>query len=114
MNKPYSLCREKAVSGGVRFSALFTFMGLKRVAVERVEAGDIVAFSGLENLNIGDTVSDLVNPLPLPRITVDEPTVSMIFYVNNGPLAGREGKYLTSRHLRNGWIVKRSATWPSG
>ncbi len=100
MNKSYSLCGEKAVTTGVRFSALYTFVGLKKVSVEKVEAGDIVAFAGLDNLNIGDTISDLLNPQPLPRIKVDEPTVSMIFYVNNGPFAGREGKYLTSRHIR--------------
>ena len=100
MQRAYSLCREHAVTAGVRFSALYTFAGLKKITVDRVEAGDIVAFAGVENLNIGDTVSDLTNPLPLPRIRVDEPTVSMIFYVNSGPLAGREGKYLTSRHLR--------------
>jgi GTP-binding protein len=100
MNKSYSLCGEKAVTAGVRFSALYTFVGLKKVAVEKVEAGDIVAFAGLSNLNIGDTISDLLDPQPLPRIKVDEPTVSMIFYVNNGPFAGREGKYLTSRHIR--------------
>jgi GTP-binding protein len=100
MNKSYSLCGEKTVTTGVRFSALYTFVGLKKVAVEKVEAGDIVAFAGLSNLNIGDTISDLLDPQPLPRIKVDEPTVSMIFYVNNGPFAGREGKYLTSRHIR--------------
>jgi GTP-binding protein len=100
MNKSYSLCGEKSVTTGVRFSALYTFVGLKKVAVEKVEAGDIVAFAGLSNLNIGDTISDLLDPQPLPRIKVDEPTVSMIFYVNNGPFAGREGKYLTSRHIR--------------
>ena len=100
MNKSYSLCGEKSVTTGVRFSALYTFVGLKKVAVEKVEAGDIVAFAGLSNLNIGDTISDLLDPRPLPRIKVDEPTVSMIFYVNNGPFAGREGKYLTSRHIR--------------
>jgi len=100
MNKSYSLCGEKAVTTGVRFSALYTFVGLKKVAVDKVEAGDIVAFAGLSNLNIGDTVSDLADPQPLPRIKVDEPTVSMIFYVNSGPFAGREGKFLTSRHIR--------------
>jgi len=100
MNKSYSLCGEKAVTTGVRFSALYTFVGLKKVAVDKVEAGDIVAFAGLSNLNIGDTVSDLLDPQPLPRIKVDEPTVSMIFYVNSGPFAGREGKFLTSRHIR--------------
>ncbi|HOF04071.1 MAG TPA: translational GTPase TypA [Syntrophales bacterium] len=100
MNRSFSLCGEGGVTPGIRFSALYTFSGLKKIAVERVEAGDIVAFAGVENVNIGDTVSALENPRPLPRIEVDEPTVSMIFYVNNGPFAGREGKYLTSRHLR--------------
>ncbi|MEK7828059.1 MAG: GTP-binding protein, partial [Thermodesulfobacteriota bacterium] len=101
MRQTYSLCGEKAITPGVKFSALYTFVGLKKVPVERVEAGDIVAFSGVENLQIGDTVSSLENPQPLPRIRVDEPTVSMLFFVNSGPLAGREGKYLTSRHLRD-------------
>ncbi|MDO8724301.1 MAG: translational GTPase TypA [Syntrophales bacterium] len=100
MQRAYSLCREHSVTAGIRFSAIYTFAGLKKIPVDRVEAGDILAFAGVENLTIGDTVSDLTNPLPLPRIRVDEPTVSMIFYVNTGPLAGREGKYLTSRHLR--------------
>jgi len=101
MRQAYSLCGEKAITPGVRFSALYTFVGLKKVPVERVEAGDIVAFSGVENLQIGDSISSLENPQPLPRIRVDEPTVSMLFFVNNGPLAGREGKYLTSRHIRD-------------
>jgi len=100
MNRSYTLCGEKALTPGIKFSALYTFVGMKRVAVDRVEAGDILAFAGVANINIGDTVSALEDPQPLPRIKVDEPTVSMIFYVNNGPLAGREGKYLTSRHIR--------------
>jgi GTP-binding protein len=100
MRQAYSLCGEKTITSGIKFSALYTFVGLKKVPVERVEAGDIVAFSGVENLQIGDTVSSLENPQPLPRIRVDEPTVSMLFFVNNGPMAGREGKYLTSRHIR--------------
>jgi len=100
MNRSYSLSGENVVVSGVGFSALYTFSGLKKIAVEKVESGDIVAFAGVEKISIGDTVSALDNPRPLPRIKVDEPTVSMIFYVNNGPLAGREGKYLTSRHLR--------------
>ena len=100
MRQAYSLCGGRAVTPGIKFSALYTFSGLKKVSVERVEAGDIVAFSGVENLCIGDTVSTLENPQPLPRLRVDEPTVSMLFFVNNGPLAGREGKYLTSRHIR--------------
>jgi GTP-binding protein len=101
MRQAYSLCGEKAITTGIKFSSLYTFSGLKKVLVERVEAGDIVAFSGVPNLNIGDTISALENPQPLPRIRVDEPTVSMLFFVNSGPLAGKEGKYLTSRHIRD-------------
>ncbi len=100
MRKAYSLCTEGGVTPGIKFSAIYTFEGLKKFPVERVEAGDIVAFAGVSNLNIGDTVSSLENPQPLPRIRVDEPTVSMLFFVNNGPMAGREGRYLTSRHIK--------------
>jgi len=101
MNRGYTLCGDGKDTPGIRFSALYTFHGLRRVPVERAEAGDIVAFAGVDVVGIGDTVSALEAPLPLPRIHVDEPTVSMIFYVNNGPFAGKEGKYLTSRHLRD-------------
>ena len=101
MNRGYTLCGEGNMIPGIRFSALYTFQGLQRKAVERAEAGDIVAFAGVEAVNIGDTVASLEGPQPLPRIHVDEPTVSMIFYVNTGPFAGKEGKYLTSRHLRD-------------
>ncbi len=100
MNQTYALCTEKAVVNGIKFSALYSFHGLKRTKVESVEAGDIVAVAGPSNLTIGDTISSPETPLPLPRISVDEPTVSMIFYVNSSPFAGREGKYLTSRHLK--------------
>jgi GTP-binding protein len=100
MNQSYSLCGETGIRTGVRFSALYTFQNLARIPVERVEAGDIVAVAGVSGLTIGDTISSLENPIPLPRIRVDEPTVSMIFYVNNSPFAGKEGKYLTSRHLK--------------
>ena len=101
MRQSYSVCGEETVTPGIRFSNLYAFAGLKRVPVERVEAGDIVAFAGVPDLSIGDTISSLEGPRALPRIRVDEPTVSMLFFVNNGPLAGREGKYLTSRHLRD-------------
>ncbi len=100
MNKNYALCTEEGIRPGVKFSALYTFEGLRKKPVQRVEAGDIVAVSGVENVRIGDTISAEEDPKPLPRIHVDEPTVSMIFYVNNGPMAGREGKFLTSRHLK--------------
>ncbi len=96
MNRGYTLCGEGSMTPGIRFSTLYTFHGLHRTSTERVEAGDIAAFAGVESVNIGDTISDLEEPRALPRIRVDEP-----FYVNNGPFAGREGKYLTSRHLRD-------------
>ncbi len=99
MNQLYALCGEDQVTPGVKFSVLYTYHGLMKKQVDAVEAGDIVAVAGVESINIGDTISALETPLPLPRINVDEPTVSMIFYVNNSPFAGREGKFLTSRHL---------------
>jgi GTP-binding protein len=99
MNKSYTLCGQDEKIAGIKFSALYTFSGLKRKQVEKAVSGDIIALAGVENLRIGDTISALENPQPLPRIKVDEPTVAMIFYVNNSPFAGKEGKFLTSRHL---------------
>ena len=100
INKNYALCAENQIRPGVRFSALYTFQNLSKKQVTHVEAGDIIAVSGVDGVKIGDTISSEENPKPLPRIHVDEPTVSMVFYVNNGPFAGLEGKYLTSRHLK--------------
>ncbi|WP_034383898.1 translational GTPase TypA [Deinococcus sp. YIM 77859] len=77
----------------------FTHLGLRRIEVDEVGAGDIVALAGIEDAQIGETVADLADPEALPVITVDEPTVSMIFQPNTSPFAGREGKYVTSRHL---------------
>jgi len=99
MNTNYSLCAKDKIVSNVKFSALYTFYGLMKKPVISAESGDIIAFSGVENVKIGDTISSLTDPQPLPRLTVDEPTVSMMFYVNNGPFAGTEGKFLTSRHL---------------
>ncbi len=99
MSKSYSLCTEDKISKNIKFSALYTFHNLNKKRVDKVFSGDIIALAGVANLNIGDTISSLENPIPLPRIQVDESTISMIFYVNNSPLAGREGKFLTSRHL---------------
>ncbi len=99
MNTEYTLCGEKSNRPGVRFSSLYTFQNLTKTKVEQVEAGDIVAVAGVENVTIGDTISSLEAPQALPRIHVDEPTLSMIFYVNTSPFAGRDGKFLTSRHL---------------
>ncbi|MEN6466910.1 MAG: translational GTPase TypA [Syntrophaceae bacterium] len=99
MNQTYALCGEDGITNGVKFSALYNYHGLRKKQVDCVEAGDIIALAGVTPINIGDTITSIENPAPLPRINVDEPTVSMIFYVNNGPFAGREGKFLTSRHL---------------
>jgi len=100
MNNTYSLCGKDTITPGVKFSACYTFEGLGKKQTQKLEAGDIVAVSGVDNVKIGDTFSSEDTPLPLPRIKVDEPTVSMIFLVNNSPFAGKEGKYLTSRHLK--------------
>ncbi len=83
----------------VRVAQPFTHLGLKRIEVEEVGSGDIVALSGIENAQIGETVADLMQPMALPIITVDEPTVSMVFQPNTSPFAGKEGKFVTSRHL---------------
>ena len=83
-----------------RVSQLYVFEGLKRESVESASFGEIVALAGIENINIGDTITSPDNPQPLPAIAVDEPTIAMIFGVNNSPFAGREGKYVTSRQLK--------------
>jgi len=84
----------------LRLSSLYTFDGLKRIPCRQVGAGDIVALSGIEDLSIGDTVCAPESPEPLPFVSISEPTVTMTFSVNNSPFAGREGEYVTSRHLR--------------
>jgi GTP-binding protein len=101
MGKGYTLCGEFKNVTNVKFTALYTFAGLSKKQIEKIEAGDIIAVAGVEDIKIGDTISSLEDPKPLPRIKVDEPTVSMIFYVNDSPFAGREGKFLTSRHLKS-------------
>ena len=84
-----------------KVSDLAVYSGLERADVDKAEAGEIVAIAGLDTVSIGDTIADAENPIALPRVTIDEPTVQMTFSVNNSPFAGREGKYLTSRHLRD-------------
>ena len=101
MNKFYSLCSENNVINNLKLSACYTFKGLKKIKVDKLEAGDIIAVAGVENINIGDTISSNEDPKPLPRIEVDKPTVSMFFHVNNGPFAGKEGKFVTSRNLKD-------------
>ncbi|HYE15527.1 MAG TPA: EF-Tu/IF-2/RF-3 family GTPase, partial [Pyrinomonadaceae bacterium] len=84
----------------VKIKELYAFEGLKRQSVERARFGEIVALAGIEGIEIGETVADADDPKPLPVIAVDEPTISMIFSVNNSPFAGTEGKYVTSRQLK--------------
>jgi GTP-binding protein len=84
----------------VRVSQLYAFEGLKREPVQRAAFGEIVALAGVDNIEIGDTITSVDNPQPLPVIAVDEPTISMIFGVNNSPFAGKDGKYVTSRQVK--------------
>jgi len=100
ISKSYSLCSKDEISNGHKFSALYTFSGLNKIKVNQLEAGDIIAVSGIEKIKIGDTISSNENPRPLPRIEIDDPTVSMLFYINSSPFAGTEGKYLTTRHIK--------------
>ena len=84
-----------------KINRLYTFEGLKRIETEEVEFGDIIAISGLGEIDIGDTVCDIATPEKLPFVNIDEPTITMTFSVNNSPFAGREGRLLTSRHIRD-------------
>ena len=101
LGMPVSVCKseDKIINGKV--AKLFTYMGLKKVEVEQASAGDIVALSGIEDINIGDTICDINNPEKIPFVDIDEPTVSMTFSVNDGPFAGKEGQFVTSRHIRD-------------
>jgi GTP-binding protein len=83
-----------------KITKLFSFNGLKRVDVEQTDLGDIIAVAGVEGITIGETITNLENPAPLPPIVIDEPTIAMQFTVNTSPFAGREGQYVTSRNLR--------------
>jgi GTP-binding protein len=94
------VARDASVESGLRLTKLLTFQGLERVEVDEASAGDIVCVSGIEGLNIGDTIADASAPEGVHAVAVDEPTVSMFFSVNNSPFAGKEGKFLTSRQIR--------------
>ena len=98
---PVSICeKDDKISQG-RIAKVYTHMGLKKVEVEEATAGDIIEISGIPGIHIGDTICDFNNPEKIPFVDIDEPTVSMTFSVNNGPFAGREGQFITSRHLRD-------------
>ena len=96
----YTLCKRDGKVKKVRVKELYVFEGLGRVKTNSVRCGDLCAVIGLEDFEIGDTLADLLAPEALQRIEVDEPTMSMVFTINNSPLYGKEGKFVTSRHLR--------------
>ena len=100
-NKDYTLCKADGSTKKVRIKELHVFEGMGKVKVSKVRSGDICAITGLEGFEIGDTIADIENPEALPRIEVDQPTMSMLFTINNSPFFGKEGKYVTSRHLRD-------------
>ena len=98
---PVSICeKEDKVSQG-KIAKVYTHMGLKKVEVEEAKAGDIIEIAGISGIHIGDTICEFGHPEKIPFVDIDEPTVSMTFSVNNGPFAGKEGQFITSRHLRD-------------
>ena len=100
-NKDYMLCKRDGSTKKVRIKELHVFEGMGKAKTSKVRSGDICAITGLEGFEIGDTIADLDAPEALPRIEVDQPTMSMLFTINNSPFFGKEGKYVTSRHLRD-------------
>jgi GTP-binding protein len=98
---PIGLCKADGSVKKGRIKELQVFEGLGKVKVSEVTSGDICAVVGIEGFDIGDTITDAENPQPLPRISIDEPTMNMLFTINNSPFFGKEGKFVTSRHLRD-------------
>ena len=101
IGKDYMLIKSDGSTKKVRIKELHVFEGMGKVKVDKVRSGDICAITGIEGFEIGDTIADLENPEALPRIQVDQPTMSMLFTINNSPFFGKEGKFVTSRHLRD-------------
>lgn len=101
VSKDYLLCKANGDKKKVRIKELHVFEGMGKAQVNSVRSGDICAITGIEGFEIGDTIADLENPEELPRIEVDQPTMSMLFTINNSPFFGKEGKFVTSRHLRD-------------
>ena len=98
---PVAICgKEDKITQG-RIAKVYTHVGLNKVEVEEGKAGDIIEIAGLADINIGDTICDFNHPEKIPFVDIDEPTVSMTFSVNNGPFAGKEGQFITSRHIRD-------------
>ncbi len=101
LGMPVSICKKDDKVTNGRIAKLYTHVGLKRVEVEEVKAGDIIAIAGIADINIGETICDYDHPEKIDFVDIDEPTVSMTFSVNNGPFAGKEGQFITSRHIRD-------------
>lgn len=101
VNTPYVLCKQDGTQENIKFSKIYQFEGLKRVDCNEAKFGDLVCVAGVSDLNIGETACDPEHIEALPFIKIDEPTISMNFIVNDSPFAGREGKYVTSRNLRD-------------
>ena len=100
-NQPIALMQADGVIKRCRVKELYVFEGMGKKKVSEVHAGDLCAVVGIEDFNIGDTIADAENPEALPRIAVDEPTMNMLFSINNSPFFGKDGKFVTSRHLRD-------------
>ncbi|RLK02279.1 translational GTPase TypA [Tenacibaculum discolor] len=100
-NQEYMLCKADGSTKKVRIKELHVFEGMGKAETDKVRSGDICAITGIDDFEIGDTIADLENPEALPRIEVDQPTMSMLFTINNSPFFGKEGKFVTSRHLRD-------------
>ena len=99
--KDYILCKADGVKKKIRIKELHVFEGMGKVQVKKARSGDICSIIGIEDFEIGDTIADLEVPEELPRIAIDKPTMSMLFTINNSPFFGKEGKYVTSRHIRD-------------
>ncbi len=100
-NMPVSVVKRNGSIQKSRVKELYVFDGLGKIKVQEVNAGDICAFTGIEGFEIGDTVADFENPEGLPNMAIDEPTMNMLFTINNSPFFGKDGKFVTSRHLRD-------------
>jgi GTP-binding protein len=101
LNAPVAVLKLDGTVEQTKVTKLFAFEGLKRVEIEQAAAGDVICLAGIEDITIGETIADPENPVAIPPIAIDEPTVSMIFGVNTSPMAGRDGQYVTSRNLRD-------------